>query len=53
MEPQVEEAARGRGEGFHILFQIMMYSESSVGLDGPTERYPRLLCPEAGRCLGV
>lgn len=37
----------GRGAGFHILFQIMMYSGASVGSDGWTEPSRRQLCPEA------
>lgn len=37
----------GRGAGFHILFQIMMYSGASVGSDGRTEPSRRQLCPEA------
>lgn len=32
MEAQIEEAAWGQGEGFHILLQIMMYWEATVGL---------------------
>lgn len=32
MEAHFGEAAWGQGEGFHILFQIMMYWEASVGL---------------------
>lgn len=51
MDAQVEEAAWGRGEGFHILFQFMMYSEASVGLDEQLDQ--RLLCPEASLCLNV
>ena len=51
MDAQVEEAAWGRGEGFHVLFQIMMYSEASVGLDEQPDQ--RLFCPEATLCLGV
>lgn len=53
MEALVEEAAWGRGEGFHILFQIMMYSEASIGLNGQTEPDRRLLCLEVSLCLGV
>lgn len=53
MEAQVEEAAWGRREGFHILFQIMMYSEADVGSVGQTEPDRRLLCPEASVRLGV
>lgn len=53
MEAQVEEAAWGRREGFHILFQIMMYSEADVGSVGQTEPDQRLLCPEASLRLGV
>jgi len=51
MDAQVEEAAWGRGEGFHILFQFMMYSEASVGLDEQLDQ--RLLCPGASLCLSV
>ena len=51
MDAQVEEAAWGRGEGFHILFQFMMYSEASVDLDEQLDQ--RLLCPEASLCLSV
>lgn len=53
MEAQVEAAAWGRGEGFHVLFHIMIYSEASVGLEGQTEAGRRPLCPEASLCLGV
>lgn len=44
MEGQAEKAAWRQGEGFHILFQIMMYLEASVGLDGQTEPHQRPLC---------
>lgn len=53
MEAQVEKAAWRQGEGFHILFQIMMYLEASVGLDEQTEPDQRPLCPKASLCLGV
>lgn len=53
MEVQVEKAAWRQGEGFHILFQIMMYLEASACLDGKSEPDQRLLCPKASRCLGV
>lgn len=43
----VGASAWGRGVGFHILFQIMMYSGASVGSDGRTEPSGRQLCPEA------
>lgn len=43
----VGASAWGRGAGFHILFQIMMYSGASVGSDGQTEPSGRQLCPEA------
>ena len=51
MDAPVEEAAWGRGEGVHILFQFMMYSEASVGLDEQLDQ--RLLCPGASLCLSV
>lgn len=44
MDARVEEAAWGRGEGFHVLFQIMMYSEASVGLDEQPCSVQRPLC---------
>ena len=53
MEALVEEAACERGERFHILFQITMYSEATVGWDGLREPERWLLCPEASLCLGV
>lgn len=53
MEGQAEKAAWRQGEGFHILFQIMMYLEASVGSDGQTEPEQRPLCPKASLCLGV
>lgn len=53
MEQQVQEVARGRGEGFHILFQIMMYSEACAGPIGRTEPDRRPLCLEARLCRGV
>lgn len=43
----VGASAWGRGAGFHILFQIMMYSGASVGSGGRTEPSERQLCPEA------
>lgn len=49
----VGTSAWGRGAGFHILFQIMMYSGASVGLDGRTEPNRLLLCPEVNLRLGV
>lgn len=53
MEGQAEKAAWRQGEGFHILFQIMMYLEASIGLDGQTEPDQRPLCLKASLCLGV
>lgn len=53
MEARIERAAWGQGAGSHTLFQIMMYSEASVGLDGHAEPDRRLLCPKAGLRLGV
>lgn len=43
----VGASAWGRGAGFHILFQIMMYSGASIGSGGRTEPSERQLCPEA------
>lgn len=53
MEGQDEKAAWRQGEGFHILFPIMMYLEAIVGSDGQTEPEQRPLCPKASLCLGV
>lgn len=51
MEAQIEEVAWGREEGFHVLFQIMMYSEASIGLQGQSP--VGLSSLEARECLGV